>query len=209
MPAKTNRRKAPKREPGEKESPPFTAAVEAVAEGQSRGLKDVVTLQNGVVLAVKSVPPLLIRKAVGKIKRPVVPKADVGKGREEENPGDPEYSAAMDEYAQQTFDAGANVMLAAGTKLLSVPEGIDKPEDASWLEVLEAAGFEPDLKNATSRYLSWLSYYAITSERDVVDVVMAVTKLSGVPESEVAKAVETFRSGEARGADNGVPAEDS
>ncbi len=203
MPA---RKKAPPKEP---ESPAFSAAVDAVAEGGSKGLKDTVTLANGVVLAVKPVPPLLIRKAVGKIKRPTVPRAVLDKGREEDNPGDPEYNAAMDEYAQLTFDAGANVMLAAGTRLLSVPEGIDKPEDDGWLEILAAADFEPDLKNATSRYLSWLSYYAISSERDVVDVVMAVTKLSGVPESEVAKAVETFRGGEARGADNGVPAKDS
>ena len=206
MPAKTNRRKAPKG-PGEQESPPFKAAVEAVTEDTSP--QNEVTLQNGVVLHVRSVPPLLIRKAVGKIKRPIMPRTDVGKGRVEDNPGDPEYNAAMDEYGQQTFDAGANVMLAAGTSLKSVPKGVDKPEDSGWLEVLEAAGFEPDLKNKTSRFLSWLSYYAITSEKDVVLVVMAVTKLSGVPESEVAAAVETFRGGETRGDDNGVPAEDS
>lgn len=206
MPAKTARRKAP-RGPEEQESPPFQAAVEAVTEDKSP--RNEVKLQNGVVLNVRSVPPLLIRKAVGKIKKPIMPKADIGKGREEDNPGDPEYNAAMDEYGQQTFDAGANVMLAAGTSLKSVPKGIDKPEDEGWLEVLEAAGFEPDLKSKTSRYLSWLSYYAITSETDVVLVVMAVTKLSGVPESEVAAAVETFRSGETRGNDNGVPAKDS
>ena len=206
MSTKTNRRKAPKGS-GEQESPPFKAAVEAVTEDTSP--QNEVALQNGVVLNVRSVPPLLIRKAVGKVKRPILPRVDVGKGRVEDNPGDPEYNAAMDEYGQQTFDAGANVMLAAGTSLKSVPKGIDKPEDGGWLEVLEAAGFEPDLKSKTSRYLSWLSYYAITSEKDVVLVVMAVTKLSGVPESEVAAAVETFRGGETRGDDNGVPAEDS
>lgn len=206
MPAKTNRRKAP-RGSEEQESPPFKAAVDAITEDKSP--QNEVTLQNGVVLNVRSVPPLLIRKAVGKVKKPIMPRADVGKGRVEDNPGDPEYNAAMDEYGQQTFDAGANVMLAAGTSLKSAPKGVDKPEDSDWLEVLEAAGFEPDLKSKTSRYLSWLSYYAITSEKDVVLVVMAVTKLSGVPESEVAAAVETFRGGEARGDDNGVPAKDS
>ncbi|KKK93125.1 hypothetical protein LCGC14_2696020, partial [marine sediment metagenome] len=124
MPTRSSRRKAPKG-PQERESPAFQAAVEAVTEDTSP--KNEVTLENGVVLSVRAVPPLLIRKAVGKVKRPIMPRADVGKGRVEDNPGDPDYNAAMDEYGQQTFDAGANVMLAAGTRLKSVPKGIDKP----------------------------------------------------------------------------------
>ena len=166
-------------------------------------------VRNGVRLKLKPVPPLTVRRAVAHLKRPIVPKADLGKGRVEDNPGDPEYVAAMEEYGQLAFDAGANVMLALGTEVLHVPDGLEPPESDGWVEQLTAAGFEVDLSTAPARRLSWLSFYAITSETDVVKIVLGVTQLTGTAESEVAAAVESFRSGAVRGSDNGVSAEAS
>lgn len=207
MATSTRRRARKGKGAAAEDSKPFKAAVEAAAEDSAP--KTEVELGNGIQLNLRAVPPLLIRKAVGKISEPVIPVADIGKDRQEENPDDPEYKKAMEEYGQQTFDAGANVMLAVGTSLKYVPKGWDKPEDSDWVEALQAANFEPDVSTKRSRYLSWLSYYAITSEQDVVRIVMAVTALSGVPESEVASAVESFRGGETRGEDNGVSSEDA
>lgn len=187
---------------------PFRAAVSAINE-DGKGPADEVELKNGVRLKLRAVPPLLVRKAVSKIVRPVPPRVLIeDKGREEENPNDPDYQKALEEYGQKTFDAGANVMLALGVKVLSVPEGLCQPKDDQWVQELAAAGFEPDVSTDPARRLSWISYYAITSEEDVIRIVLGVSRLTGVGESEVAAAMESFRSGEVRGSDNELPAKE-
>ena len=182
----------------------FKAAVAALDENGAA--PDEVTLANGVRLKLRSVPPLFVRKAVSHLERPKPPRVHLEeKGREEENPNDPDYIAALEEYGQKTFDAGANVMLAMGVSVLEVPDGMSKPEDEDWVELLEAAGFEPDVHTEAARRLSWLSYYAITSEHDVIKIVLGVSRLTGVGEQEVAAAMEGFRGRAVRPADSDVP----
>lgn len=206
--APTRAKKTGKRPAGKStEKPPFRAAVEAVA-GEGPAPTEI-TLRNGIVLNLKPVPPLIIRKATGRLTRPKAPLVDLGKGRKEENVSDPDFLKAQEQFGQDAFDAGANVMLALGTSVKSVPDDLDKPQDDGWVEQLTTVGFEVDISSDTARYLSWIQYYALSNEEDLLKVVLGVTKLTGVGESEVAAAVSSFRGGAARGSDNGVPAKDT
>ena len=67
------------------------AAVETAREVRQQADDGLFRLSSGVVLKIKPVPPLLIRQAVAKIKRPKPPVIFLeDKGVEEENPDDPE-----------------------------------------------------------------------------------------------------------------------
>lgn len=205
MTARAKRAKRPARGKGE-DSPAFSAAVDAIEEGPP---PDEIKLQNGIVLNFKPVPPLLIRKATGNLTRPVAPMVDLGKGRKELNVNDPEFQKAENEYGQAAFDAGANVMLALGTSIKSVPADMQKPQDEGWVETLRSVGFDLDVSTDAARYLSWIQYYALTSEEDLLNTILGVTALTGVGESQVAAAVATFRSRAVRRSNNGVPPADS
>lgn len=164
-----------------------------------------VTLSSGVRLLVKPVTPYLIQEAMARIPRPVVPKVMLEeKGREEENPDDPQYAEALEEYNRKTQEVGANVMLGAGTSLLSVPEDMVGPEDDSWLELLEFVGVPAEFTGPRYRYLAWLKYYALMSVSDLQLASGAVASLTGVSEEEVASAVESFRPRTRRRATNHV-----
>ncbi len=58
------------------------------------------TLSNGVVLRLKSVPAFLAAQFTRKIQRPKPPRQFIERlGREEENPDHPDYLEALEKYA--------------------------------------------------------------------------------------------------------------
>lgn len=182
------------------------AAAEAEGSEASREFR----LANGVTLSLKPVPPLLMRRAVANLSPPKVPTVYIDeKGREEENPNDPAYVAAVSEYEQKTFDVGINVLLLAGTAIADVPSGVSAPEAEEWVEQAKMLGVEVDVSSPRARYLSWLQLYALSSLDEIVRVTGAVGRLSNVREEDVTASVASFRRKTLRGADNGVSAEDA
>ena len=154
-----------------------------------------VTLSNGVVLGVRPVPPLAIRQAVLNVPKPPVPVTFLeDKGREEENPNDPEYLEALAAYRDATGQAALNVLLLMGTKLESLPEGLCGPDGDEWLGDLEFLGLTIDKENPRARYLAWLQFYAIPSNADITRALEGPAKAAGVAEGDVAAAIESFRS---------------
>jgi len=200
---------------------PSKQALAAAVGAASNGVGDeenLVTLGSGVVLRLKPVAPLLIRRAAANIPTPVVPKVFLeDKQREEENPDDPEYKRALQKYTEDVEEAGTLLMLAAGSEIVSLPEGFDPPEGENWLPQVEeilsytgTADFSRDkMDTRIGRYLVWLQYYALTSLEDLVRVLSTLADLSGVSEEAVAKAVSSFRGGTLGGTAEGLPAEDS
>jgi len=183
------------------------AAAAAVEEADNPRDTDVVELQNGIRLRVKGVPPFLIRSAVMKLVKPVPPKIKLqeGKDAEEENPDDPEYKEALAKYEEETEEAAINVMLAGGTTIEHIPDGMFGPEGDEWVdtEMAEFFGVELDLSSTIARKLSWLKYYALTSELEITVLTVALGRKVGMNEGEVADALESFRSGTMGRADNG------
>lgn len=155
---------------------------------------DRLTLTNGVILKIIPVPPLAMREVSIQVKPPVVPVVFIqDKGREEANPNDPDYIAAVIEHNMKQIEMLTNILLALGTKPIEIPEGVFKPEDEGWLEQLEFLGIKIDTKNRLQRYLSWLRYYALASGNDISNVVRTIMQFSGTTEEEVAAVVHSFR----------------
>lgn len=175
------------------------AAVHAAASPPDLEPPDCVTLDNGVVLKIRKVPPLLLARAQEQIAVPKVPLFhNTERDEDEENPNHPDYIAAVEAYKTAIEMAAMNAMLLLGTSIKSVPEGIDKPEDEDWTFFLDALDVKiPEGK--PGRYLAWLRYYAITTPLDLLETMNAVGRVTGVSEADVLQAVESFRSNQGRG----------
>lgn len=195
--------------PGSSQTKRAVAAAEAQAAeaGRQNQSEEEITLQNGIVLKLKTVPAAMVRRVATKVEKPKIPRTDAGKGREEENPTDPEYLDRMDEYHYVVGEATVNVILSMGVEVISVPENMSKIEDDDWTEALEFFEVDKDydLSTKIGRKLAWLSYYAIAGEPEWLVVLGKISAMIGMTEAEVASAIESFRGGTPRGADNGLP----
>lgn len=162
--------------------------------------KEITTLSTGVVLSIKSVPPMVLSRVYGSLpSEPKPPKfMNNDLGREEENPNDPAYIEAVNEYQLKLADAVTNAIVVLGTSLVSVPTGFPHPykDYAVWAEPLKIVGIDvPDMKNDsdTGVYNAWVKYVAASTQEDINNLISAVSRLSGVSEDEVAQAANQFR----------------
>ncbi len=183
------------------------AAVEAV-EGAVKPLVTEITLDNGVVLKLKPVPPFAAQHAVANLEEPKPPIVDVGKGkdREEENPNDPGYLEKMEAYSREVIETTVNAMLVTGTEIISVPDGVQSPEDDDWLNRIQYLGIEVDGENKWARYVAWLRYCALSGP-SLTRIMAELRKSIGLNEEEVDIAVKTFRNRAERRADKRVSPE--
>lgn len=167
---------------------------------------DEVTLSSGVVLKVRRVPPLLIRRATVHVRAPIVPVVlDPDRGREIENPNDPDYLQAVVDFEETANMAVLAVMIITGTRVVSTPDDLPPVSDDLWIEQLAAAGIDLELKTDPARYLAWIQYVAIAEIEDMHLIGAAVGRASGVREADVADAVSSFPSDLEPGADPELP----
>lgn len=155
-------------------------------------------LSIGALLEFKSVPPIAIREAALSIRPPSVPTVFMeDKGREEENPNDPDYIRAMQKYAFEQLYRVSDVLMLLGTSIVRpLPDDVIPPESDEWMEPLEAIGIplpEKTRENKHIRYLSWLRLYAIRTEMEAGYIMGRITAMSGVTEVEVQRAAAAFR----------------
>jgi len=161
------------------------------------------TLKSGVKLLLKEVPPYAIWAAIEKLEEPILPIVMMeAKGREEENPFDPEYLEAVKEFEAKRANVIHELMWVFGSKLLEVPEGMAGPEDDEWTEQLEYLGINLGTTKG-ERYVQWLKYCAITHADDIEAFNVAQARLGGATEEDVAKVADSFRGDEERDTDMG------
>lgn len=188
------------------------AATDQAAAQENGVLPTEITLSNGIVLALKPIPPGIVERAMDRLEKPKVPKVMLkDKGVEEENPGDPEYVAALEAYQALRTETATNAMLLVGTAVKEIPEGLFGPEDTvGWLPdaaLMKHLGIVAETSNKFDRYLSWLVLYAMARQGDILAVMLVVNRVAGIGEEDVQAAVASFRNRAARRADRDVPAE--
>lgn len=157
------------------------------------------TTSIGVVFKLKKVPNLLIAEASRRIKMPQPPVVFIeDKGREEENPNDPTFVAALREAQLQQGMMGVNVYITFGTELESVPDDVADWRSEEWSDdITEITGVPIPIKGK-ARYCAWIKYVALSDE-DLTNLNMAIARLSGnIPEADVQEAEEAFRDNEER-----------
>lgn len=183
---------------------PAAAAVAAV-EGVRR--IEQITLENGIRLRLKPVAPFMLRAASSHLEMPKVPIVHIEeKGRDEENPNDPDYMRKRAQWGLDVANAGLNVALVLGTEVEYLPEGIIPCDSDQWIDDLRAANelVGHDIVIHTEgkgRYLDWLRQYAIATETDYFRLTRILTTGVLLSEEEVTRAAESFRSSLARATD--------
>lgn len=185
----------------EQEAEAINAVSRAIERVRRVGRGAEFTLSNGIVLKIKSVPPFLYQAVQNEFKPPNPPKVMIEeKGREEENPNDPEYLRLLLELDEQQSLAINNLFLAYGTEILSVPEGYYRPEEDGWIAKVEFAqnitgkNIHIDRDDEIQRYLNWLRYYALETGGDIALATRLPMELGGIREGEVEEVMESFRS---------------
>lgn len=200
-------------------------AADAAAVGAAEALSGIkrvesLTLGNGIVLRIKTVPPHAMRAAARSVTQPVPPRVWIAtKGVDkddpndrgwEENPDDPDYRMAVQRWMIDSDEAALRVGLLLGTDVLSLPEGVHEPQSDAWIEEVEgvfAVAAEPDAEMPTmrrepfnARYLDWLRYYAIPSDEDLFLLTRLVMSTSVVTEEVLREALAAFRGLQTRAA---------
>lgn len=166
--------------------------------------KDVYVSASGVSFKMKRVSAFAIKDALAKIKDPSVPRFfNEGKGRDEDNPNDPDYVAAVQEADYQRSMMGINVAMGLGTAVIDYGDYEERPETDEWIEKLELIGIEVP-KSGVARYMAWVRYSGVLSESELADMTTQIAKLSGlVKEEDVAIAAESFPGSEERNTTQG------
>ncbi len=185
--------------------------VEAVEAGEAteadKNGRGIVELSTGVKLKIRPVPRHFLYEVS---RRFVMPKPPVyfneAKGREEENPGHPDYAAALDKYLGDVATAGTDAALLFGTEIEHIPEGFLGPDDKGFIEQMEILGLER-LDNKKARYLYWVKSIAAPLGDDINGLLEELGRLTGVAESDTEDAVARFRSVAIRGEDRSATGE--
>lgn len=156
---------------------------------------ETITLTTGVELEVFKPAILAIREVERQVnalrpKPPSIYRED--KETNEENPEDPDYIAAFQEWQTEGTERQFNIALITGTRIARVPEGIAKLDSEEWHGILRVLGVEL-AKTKEERYIQWAKYVAAPELKDFFMIIGRVMSLIGVREEEVAEAVEAFR----------------
>ena len=164
---------------------------ERVVEAVDLKEDDLIRLSSGVVLCGKMAPPLTLIKVMAAYPRPKPPVYfNQTMGREIENPDDPDYLERVREHQTESGNAMLNALIILGTELVEVPKKFPRPESNEWLEEYAELGLPMRPENKTWRYLTWMTFKAVTRKEDLDMIQKVVGRLSGVPEGAVKSAEE-------------------
>ena len=172
-------------------------AADAVRKSRSRHKEqnNIVTLSTGVKLKCSKVPEWMVADIYDEFnkKRPPIPVYfNDRKGREEPNPNDPNYLAAIEDWELEVAMALNNALIIAGTEIESIPKSMHGPDNKDWLNKMSAMG--RPVYNEYLAYLQWIKYYAGPSAIEDTRIILEVVgRLSGIRESDVEAAARRFQ----------------
>ena len=164
------------------------------------------TVSSGVVFKIKEVPQVAYVDLRNSLPEPVPPIFyNKEYDREEPNVNDPRYIAQVDNWQVAMSSAVYDISILFGTEIESIPDGMpshDSEKFESKLKfLLKKMGWsKEDINNIseTERYLFWVKYEAcpkggLNQNSDLDKLFAAVGRTSGVPEEDVASAIDGFR----------------
>lgn len=167
----------------------------------------VFTTTNGVVLKIRPVPTHVTREVLRQIKEPRVPSFfNEAKQRDEENPLDPEYLQALEEFKEAQVDLTNRAYLLHTEVFGELPEGIQHMDESGWDEDLEFIGIQVH-DSGRERYVDWLKYYVL-ADIDFRDLMGAILTAGGLVTEEAVKgAIESFPDNKNGTSDINIPIE--
>lgn len=162
-------------------------ADNSVDEGQED-----ITLSTGVVLRAHKANPMILIKVMATDPEPKPPTEFIeAMGREVENYMNPEYQERLEAWRTRYNSRLLDAMLGLGTEIVSVPDGVPKLKDNSWVRKLEVYGIDTSMKDEPEwRKINWIMSVACEDEKDLTLLQKSIQKFSGVAEEDVAAATK-------------------
>lgn len=115
------------------------------------------------------------------------------KEREEENPNDPDYLEAVQEFNMERGMLSLAVYVSMGTEVQTLPAGMESAESDDWANELRRFGLDIADKGR-ERYFQWVKYYAVSDADELNNLLITVMGVTGeVFEEAVKEAEESFR----------------
>ena len=155
-----------------------------------------ITLENGAVLKIRKPASMLLSNVMLQLQKtdpvPEPPMVFVKeKGREEENPNDPAYKAALLQWNATSVVRMFNALSVASLSIKDL-NGTYDPEGDEFADFLEAVTIDRAPGKA-ARFLQWLNNYALVKSegRQLTHWMM---RLAGVGEEDVAEATKFLES---------------
>jgi len=175
----------------------MTDEAVTVAKKRSSEEDGIVTLSTGVRARLHTVSQAIIQDAVALLQQPHPPMwYNPEKEREEPNPVDPDYLAALNRYEAKQYQITFNTFAMFGVELV---DGI--PEDDGWLKklmLLDRVGTidlsKFDLEHPIDLEYLYKRYIAMGNE----DYILVSVK-SGISQEEIRRAADSFQGEEVRG----------
>ena len=169
--------------------------------------QNTLTLSTGVVLKLRTPSEMVVESSFRALKKdePKPPRMYIeAKGREEENPSDPDYLAALKQWKVNVGMRGLRALIPSGTTLESVPEGLPGPDDEDYLDLMASMTIDPGVGRFT-RYVQWVLHVACAGVDDIDSLTKTLERLVGVTEEDVAKAQAMFQGDKGGATDTGTP----
>lgn len=165
---------------------------------------ELVTTSTGVEFEIFK-PPIFVLRAVSKQIATSEPKPPMlfveEKGRNEPNEADPDFVARHAQWQEEVVIRQLDAVMAVGSKINKLPDGVPSIESQEWSDKLIAIGIET-AQGGTLRYLEWIRYVAAPNMEDIGLLIGRLMSLMGTAETEVATAIDAFRSAQERGTDS-------
>lgn len=162
-----------------------------------------ITMSTGVVFRVLDIP-LMVIDSINKKAREGKPKVPVqhieDKCREEENPNDPDYIKALQDWEVELNEKIIDATLILGVELDKLPGGFPKPKDKSWSDKLKKI----DIEIPGDRFLTWIKCCAAPTVEDMNSLILACSRNIGVTEEDLADAANLFRDSKERSTDRDI-----
>lgn len=164
--------------------------LKAIREGET------IKLSTGVMVRMKSIPPIIMQDISQKLERPEPPMVEVEvdvngqkQKRVEANPSDPKYERSLVEHQRRLNSLALEAMVILGIELV---DGV--PPADEWLprlQYLEKRGMADlsryDLDDPQDLEVVYKNYVAVGAS----DIVM-LSEAQGVTEAKIGRAAENF-----------------
>lgn len=162
------------------------------------GSNGTIELSTGVVLKSKPVSRNIFADILSEHVAPRIPSVyNSEKGREEDNPLDPDYLNDLRRYNTQLARAMSDALIVLGTEFESKPESLPSYDDETWLEEVSLLRVYKT-NSRKGRYLAWVKTVAISTDDDFAAISNSVKRAMGVPEGDVSDAAKRFRADKKR-----------
>ncbi len=162
-----------------------------------------IILEIGATLKITKPSSMLLATVMTDVEKenpiPVMPKVFMeDKGREEDNPNDPNYKAKMAIWNANAVVRMFKALCVSSLSILDLGEAFD-PHGEDFADYLEALDMQV-ATGKTTRFLQWLNTYALVqSESKQLNTWMMT--LAGVTEEDVAEATDFLQGDTARETD--------